>query len=99
MLNDIETAPAQPAQAGHQVPSNDLTNHDSSSNPDEAAHTCSVADWPVATSPMDSSHKKRSRQAYLEMPMSIFIHAGAGYHSLQNESVHLAICSKLVCLS
>lgn len=27
-------------------------------------------------------------------PMAIFIHAGAGYHSLQNESVHLAICSK-----
>ncbi|PSR85554.1 nucleophile aminohydrolase [Coniella lustricola] len=26
--------------------------------------------------------------------MSIFIHAGAGYHSLQNESVHLAMCSK-----
>lgn len=27
-------------------------------------------------------------------PMAIFIHAGAGYHSLQNENVHLSICSK-----
>ncbi|KAF3766515.1 N-terminal nucleophile aminohydrolase, partial [Cryphonectria parasitica EP155] len=28
------------------------------------------------------------------IPMAIVIHAGAGYHSLQNESFHLAMCSK-----
>lgn len=26
--------------------------------------------------------------------MAVFVHAGAGYHSYQNESVHLAMCSK-----
>lgn len=43
---------------------------------------------------MDRVLKKRSHQAYMATPMAVFIHAGAGYHSLQNESVHLAMCSK-----
>ncbi|KAJ4414088.1 hypothetical protein N0V82_008119 [Gnomoniopsis sp. IMI 355080] len=38
--------------------------------------------------------KKRSHQIYLEMPQAIFIHAGAGYHSIQNEKMHLTVCSK-----
>lgn len=38
--------------------------------------------------------KKRSHQAFLEMPQAIFIHAGAGFHSIQNEKIHLSVCSK-----
>lgn len=40
--------------------------------------------------------KKRSCKAYIEMPQAIFIHAGAGFHSVQNEKVHLSVCSKYV---
>lgn len=43
---------------------------------------------------MDRVLKKRSHQAYMGTPMAVFIHAGAGYHSLQNEGAHLAMCSK-----
>lgn len=27
----------------------------------------------------------------------IFVHAGAGYHSIQNEGVHLQACNECVC--
>lgn len=29
---------------------------------------------------------------------AIFVHAGAGYHSLQNEKIHLAACEEYVAL-
>lgn len=47
---------------------------------------------------MDRVLKKRRHSSILESrpPMAIFIHAGAGYHSLQNENIHLAVCSKCV---
>lgn len=46
---------------------------------------------------MPRAMMKRSHEAYaaeLTPPVAIFIHAGAGYHSIQNENVHLAMCSK-----
>lgn len=30
---------------------------------------------------------------------AIFVHAGAGYHSVQNENIHLQACNELVSLS
>lgn len=50
----------------------------------------------IVNNTMNRVLKKRSHQAYAESspPMAIFIHAGAGYHSIQNENSHLAMCSK-----
>lgn len=36
----------------------------------------------------------RGRKADPKATMAVFVHAGAGYHSYQNESAHLAMCSK-----
>lgn len=45
---------------------------------------------------IDRMLRKRPHSSNYEArpPMAIFIHAGAGYHSIQNENVHLSICSK-----
>lgn len=51
---------------------------------------------PFAIMPRNKTSKKRSHQTYLEMPQAIFIHAGAGFHSVQNEKIHLSVCSKWV---
>lgn len=49
-----------------------------------------------ATMPRTKFVKKQSHQTYLEMPQAIFIHAGAGFHSVQNEKIHLSVCSRYV---
>lgn len=51
---------------------------------------CNMVDW--------GRKNKDGVEKDLENQMAIFIHAGAGYHSLQNERVHLAMCSRYVCL-
>jgi hypothetical protein len=49
-------------------------------------------------SPMDGIVEKRSRKTRnsgMAKPVSaIFVHAGAGYHSLTNERIHLSACSE-----
>lgn len=44
--------------------------------------------------PLSKIARKRSHQSFFEMPQAIFIHAGAGFHSIQNEKIHLSVCSK-----
>lgn len=43
---------------------------------------------------VDRLIKKRSSTGDPRPTMAVFIHAGAGYHSLQNENVHLTMCAK-----
>jgi hypothetical protein len=43
---------------------------------------------------VDRLIKKRTSADDQRPSMAIFIHAGAGYHSLQNENVHLTMCAK-----
>lgn len=43
---------------------------------------------------VDRLIKKRSSAGDQRPSMAVFIHAGAGYHSLQNENVHLTMCAK-----
>lgn len=43
---------------------------------------------------VDRLIKKRSSIGNPRPTMAVFIHAGAGYHSLQNENVHLTMCAK-----
>lgn len=60
---------------------------------------------PEQTLPSDSSLvrsmsptniMKRSHQTFTGLPAAIFIHAGAGFHSVQNEKYHLGVCSEYV---
>jgi hypothetical protein len=48
--------------------------------------------------PMDGTVEKKSRKmrnSCMSQPVSaIFVHAGAGYHSITNERSHLAACSE-----
>lgn len=43
---------------------------------------------------VDRLIKKRDPIGDQRPSMAVFIHAGAGYHSLQNENVHLTMCAK-----
>lgn len=43
---------------------------------------------------VDRLTKKRDPTGDRRPSMAIFVHAGAGYHSVQNENVHLATCAK-----
>ncbi|KAK2610132.1 hypothetical protein N8I77_003586 [Diaporthe amygdali] len=43
---------------------------------------------------VDRFIKKRVSTGDQRPSMAVFIHAGAGYHSLQNENVHLTMCAK-----
>lgn len=43
---------------------------------------------------VDRLIKKRDPTGDRRPSMAIFVHAGAGYHSVQNENVHLATCGK-----
>lgn len=43
---------------------------------------------------VDRLMKKRDPTGDQRPSMAVFIHAGAGYHSLQNENVHLTLCAK-----
>lgn len=54
----------------------------------------------AANGALDRVLRKRPRSATHEArpPMAVFIHAGAGYHSLQNENTHLSMCSRYVLL-
>lgn len=45
---------------------------------------------------MSPTGLKRPHQTYLGLPTAIFIHAGAGFHSIQNEKFHLSVCSEYV---
>ncbi|CAN8104313.1 unnamed protein product [Discula destructiva] len=42
---------------------------------------------------MSTKPQKRPRTHYVALPAAIFIHAGAGFHSIQNENMHLRVCS------
>lgn len=43
---------------------------------------------------VDRLMKKRDPTGDKRPSMAVFVHAGAGYHSLQNENVHLGLCAK-----
>lgn len=43
---------------------------------------------------VDRLIKKRDPTGDQRPSMAVFIHAGAGYHSIQNENVHLTLCAK-----
>lgn len=43
---------------------------------------------------VDRYRNKRVSSGDQRPSMAVFIHAGAGYHSIQNEGLHLAMCSK-----
>lgn len=43
---------------------------------------------------VDRLIRKRDPTGDQRPSMAVFIHAGAGYHSLQNENVHLTLCAK-----
>lgn len=57
-----------------------------------AAHEFPAIRLNAKMSPM-----KRSHQTYTGLPAAIFIHAGAGFHSIQNEKYHLSVCSEYAC--
>lgn len=43
---------------------------------------------------VDRLIRKRDPTGDRRPSMAVFIHAGAGYHSVQNENVHLTLCAK-----
>lgn len=44
---------------------------------------------------MDGAGERRLNRKAVNMPISsIFVHAGAGYHSTTNEHIHLGACSE-----
>jgi hypothetical protein len=45
---------------------------------------------------VDRLIKKRGSTSDQRPSMAVFVHAGAGYHSIQNENVHLTMCARLV---
>lgn len=51
----------------------------------------------VTSSAMDGSTERMMRRSQMSPQVaSIFVHAGAGYHSTANEHVHLAACDRYV---
>lgn len=60
------------------------------STPSSENLTDAQLDGPIDLSTSDMPHRRRLSGDVC----AIFVHAGAGYHSFQNEKVHLAACEE-----
>lgn len=86
-FNEFATMAAPNAHGnsfGLQLPSEDLSQVENL-----ADHLNVTADGTV-----DRFIKKRAAVTDERDTMAVFVHAGAGYHSLQNEHLHLTMCAK-----
>ena len=61
----------------------------------EGSTTSENMELPQMDGPMELESPARRRRLGGDV-CAIFVHAGAGYHSVQNEKIHLAACEEYV---